>query len=238
MNTAGQLHSWNVTPAEAVTVQKMLCDQVVIQPLSGDIELIAGADISWNKFSDILYAAIVVLRLDTLEVIAHAGVTSTARFPYLPGLLSFREAPPLLEAWEKLSVRPDALMLDGQGIAHPRRFGIGSHIGLWLNLPTLGCAKTLLTGKYEEPALTAGSTSPLIDREETIGVVLRTKDRVNPVYISPGHLMDIPSAVDLATRCVRRDSVGRSKYRIPEPTRLAHLCVNSMRRGEEFVAPE
>lgn len=245
-----QLHSWEVTPTEAIALQKQLRDQVRLQPLPDNLQLIAGADISYNKFSDVAYAGIVVLRLPDLTIATQAGVVTTMRFPYVPGLLSFREAPPLLEAWEKLTVRPDVLVLDGQGIAHPRRLGIASHIGLLLDMPTIGCAKSLLVGKYAEPGEQAGSYAPLIDKGETIGVALRTKDRVNPVYISPGHLADLPTAVALTMRTVKGYAAdqlsptlfdaqmpppsSKSKYRIPEPTRLAHLFVNALRRGEDF----
>lgn len=229
------LHSWDVTPSEAVALQKRLREQVIIQPLPDHIELVGGADISFEKFSDTVYSAIIVLRLPELEFVTASGVQSTAPFPYIPGLLSFREAPSLLDAWEKLKVRPDVLMLDGQGIAHPRRFGIASHIGLILNLPTIGCGKTLLTGKYEEPAEQAGRWSPLVDKGEKIGAVVRTKNRVNPVYISPGHLADIPTSIALTLRCAKGYESGSAKYRIPEPTRLAHLYVNAMRRGEEWM---
>jgi deoxyribonuclease V len=229
--TINQLHSWNLTPTEAVALQKQLRAQVVLQPLPDNIEFVAGADISYNKFSDMIYAGIVVLRLPALEVVTTAGVVTTTKFPYVSGLLSFRETPPLLEAWEKLTVRPDVLMLDGQGIAHPRRFGIGSHVGLILNLPTIGCAKTLLIGKYEEPLEQAGNWSPLKHKDEAIGAALRTKHHVNPVYISPGHWADIPTAIALAMQCV-------NGYRIPEPTRLAHLFVNALRRGEDWTPPK
>jgi deoxyribonuclease V len=252
LNKIHTLHSWDVNPSEAVALQKKLRDKVVIQPLPDDIELIAGADISYNKFSDVAYAAIVVLRLPELTVVTTSGVVSTMKFPYVPGLLSFREAPSLLEAWEKLTILPDVLMLDGQGIAHPRRFGIACHMGVLLDLPTIGCGKTLLTGKYDEPAPEAGNFSPLIHKEEVIGAAVRTKTRVNPVYISPGHLADIPSAIDMALRCVKGYAAHNqavalldkdakpakgSKYRIPEPTRLAHLLVNAMRRGEQWQPP-
>lgn len=230
---------WNLTPTEAVALQKQLRDQVVLQPLPNNIELVAGADISYNKFSDVIYAGIVVLRLPTLEVVTTAGVVTTTKFPYVSGLLSFRETPPLLEAWEKLTVRPDVLVLDGQGIAHPRRFGIASHVGLLLNLPTVGCAKTLLVGKYEEPLPEAGNWSPLTHKDEVIGAALRTKHRVNPVYISPGHFADLPTAMQLALRCSTGYAAnGTSKYRIPEPTRLAHLFVNALRRGEDWQPPK
>ncbi len=229
------LHSWDVTPSEAVALQKRLREQVIIQPLPDNIELVAGADISFEKFSDTVYAAIIVLRLPELEFVTASGVMTKAPFPYIPGLLSFRETPPLLEAWAQLQVRPDMLMLDGQGIAHPRRFGIASHIGLLLHLPTIGCGKTLLTGKYEEPGEQAGSWSPLMDKGEQIGAVVRTKNRINPVYISPGHLADIPTSIAMTLRCAKGYESGSAKYRIPEPTRLAHLYVNAMRRGEEWI---
>lgn len=242
--STNHLHSWEVTPSEAVALQKRLRERVIIQPLADDIELVGGADISYNRFSDRAYAGIVVLRLPELEVVTTAGAVATMTFPYVPGLLSFREAPALLAAWEQLIVRPDVLVLDGMGIAHPRRFGIASHIGVLLDVPTIGCGKTLLTGKYKEPAATAGSFAPLVDRGETIGVALRTKDRVKPVFISPGHRADIPTSVALMMRCVQtiepRKTAGKpplsstparlSRYRIPEPTRLAHLLVNDMRR--------
>ena len=231
-----QLHAWDLHPSEAVTLQKHLRDKILLQPLPADIKLVAGADISFNKYSEDIYAGIVVLRLPALEVVATSGVVTTTKFPYVPGLLSFREAPALLEAWEKLTVYPNVLVLDGQGIAPPRRIGIASHIGLWLELPTIGCAKSLLTGRYEEPAPEAGSWSPLVDKGETIGAALRTKHRVNPVYISPGHLADLEGSIDLALRCCKGYATnGTSKYRIPEPTRLAHLFVNSLRRGEEWT---
>ena len=224
-------HRWNLTPTEVVALQKELRAQVVLQPLPDNIELVAGADISYNKFSDVIYAGIVVLRLPSLEVVTTSGIVTTTKFPYRSGLLSFRETPPLLEAWKQLTVRPDVLMLDGQGIAHPRRFGIASHVGLLLNLPTIGCAKTLLVGKYEEPLEEAGNWSPLLHKDETIGAVLRTKNHVNPIYVSPGYLADIPSSIALTMRCVQG-------YRIPQPTRLAHLFVNALRHGEDWIPPK
>lgn len=237
--TVNQLHSWDVTPSEAVALQRQLRECVVLRPLPDNVELVAGADVSFNKFSDDIYAGIVVLRLPQLEVVARSGVVTTTKFPYVPGLLSFREAPPLLEAWEKLEVRPDVLVLDGQGIAHPRRLGIASHVGLLLNLPTVGCAKTVLVGKYAEPDQDAGSFSVMIDKGEQVGAALRTKDRVAPVYVSPGHLADIPSALMLMLRCVRGyGALWGSRYRIPEPTRLAHLFVNALRRGESWMPPK
>ncbi|MCI0525154.1 MAG: deoxyribonuclease V [Acidobacteria bacterium] len=219
------LHSWDLTPSEAIEVQQRLRAMVCIEPLTREVHTIAGADISFNKFSETVYAGIVVLSLPDLRVIEEAGVRSVTKFPYVPGLLSFRETPSLLEAWDKLQTKPDVLMLDGQGIAHPRRFGIACHVGLLLDLPTIGCAKSILVGRYGELGLEAGSQSPLVDRGEQVGVALRTKNKVAPVYVSAGHLIDLSSAVDLVRR-----STG--KYRQPEPTRQAHLLVNRLRLAD------
>ncbi len=220
-----RLHDWEMTPKEAIALQNRLRDCVRLQPLERPIGAVAGADISFNRFSDRIYAGVVVLALPALEIIESSGIRSRARFPYIPGLLSFRELPALLEAWERLSTRPDALILDGQGLAHPRRFGIACHAGLWLGIPTVGCAKSILVGKHDELPPEAGSRTPIIDRDEQIGVALRTKTKVAPVYVSPGHLIDMNGAVDLVLRSLTR-------YRLPETTRQAHLMVNRMRMEE------
>ncbi|HKP71717.1 MAG TPA: deoxyribonuclease V [Pyrinomonadaceae bacterium] len=228
-----QLHDWNLTPREAIELQKSLRERVRVQPHKGKIETVAGADISFNKFSPVVYAGIVVLRLATLEVVEEVGVVSETKFPYVPGLLSFREAPSVLECWAKLKTEPDAVMFDGQGIAHPRRVGIASHVGLLLGRPTFGCAKSVLVGKYEEPAEERGSWTPLVDPKngEQVGAALRTKTRVNPIYVSPGHLIDLAGAIDLTLR-------ADGGYRQPEPTRRAHLLVNALRRGEREEGQE
>jgi deoxyribonuclease V len=226
MATYKQLHEWALAPREAVELQKRLRELVRVEPLGGrKVETVAGADISFNKFSPVVYAGIVVLRLPALEVVEKVGVVSETRFPYVPGLLSFRESPSVLEAWAKLKTEPDAVMFDGQGLAHPRRVGIASHVGLLIERPTLGCAKSVLVGKYEEPDEERGSWSPMIDKGETVGAALRTKTRVQPVYVSPGHLIDLAGAIDLTLAC-------DGGYRQPEPTRLAHHLVNALRRGE------
>lgn len=227
-----KIHPWNLKPAEAIELQKQLRERVRIQPLERPVRLVAGCDISFNKFSEVIYAGILVLRLPDLEVVDKATVVTETRFPYVPGLLSFRETPALLEAWERLNTAPDVVMLDGQGLAHPRRFGIACHFGLLTNTPTLGCAKTVLVGKYSEPDERAGSHSEMVHRGEIVGAAVRTKNRVAPVFISPGHLMDLPGAIDLTLRCVK-GFPEKSKYRIPEPTRLAHLAVNEVRRGSD-----
>lgn len=219
-----KLHDWNLSPTQAVAMQKELRERVQIAPLDlSHVHTVAGADISFNKFSETIYAGIVVLKFPELEIVERTGVVTTTKFPYIPGLLSFREIPALLEAWEKLQNVPDVLVCDGHGIAHPRRLGIAAHAGLWLNLPTIGCAKSVLVGKFEEPEIMRGCRSPLVHYGETIGAALRTKNKVQPVYVSPGNLCDMESAVELLLRC-------DTGYRLPEPTRQAHLFVNELRR--------
>jgi deoxyribonuclease V len=222
-----QLHEWGLAPREAVELQKSLRERVRLAPLKKKIKTVAGADISFNKFSPVVWAAVVVLSLPSLEVVEEAGVVSETKFPYVPGLLSFRETPSVLEAWAKLKTEPDAVMFDGQGIAHPRRVGIASHVGLLINRPTFGCAKSVLVGKYEEPEEERGSWTPMVDPKngETVGAALRTKTRTHPIYVSPGHLIDLEGAIKLTLAC-------DGGYRQPEPTRRAHLLVNAMRRGE------
>ena len=217
------LHRWNLTPKEAVALQRELGKQVdVASPATAPIETVAGCDISYNRGSPILYAAVVVVRVADLSVVEQSVVTLAVKFPYVPGLLSFREAPPLLAAWEQLRTRPDAAMLDGQGIAHPRRLGVACHLGLWLGLPCVGCAKSRLVGEFDEPGPNAGDTSPLLYHDQEVGVVLRSAKRAKPIFVSPGHRIDIPGAVSLV-----RATLGG--YRMPVPTRLAHIAANTAR---------
>jgi deoxyribonuclease V len=222
MATYQPLHSWNLSPPEAVALQKELREKVLLMPLEAMPQTVAGADISFNKFSSTIYAGIVVLKLPELETIETAGVVAQTQFPYIPGLLSFREIPTLLEVWQKLKHTPDVLICDGQGIAHPRRMGIAAHAGLLTNIPTIGCAKSVLVGQFETPAPERGAWSPMTHRGETVGAALRTKNKVQPVYVSPGHLCDVESALKVLLAC-------DGGYRIPEPTRRAHLLVNELR---------
>jgi deoxyribonuclease V len=218
------LHRWDVDPAEARVLQTSLAARVDVSTPLGAWRTIAAADVSYNKYSEWLYAAVIVVRAETFEPVERVGVVGKATFPYIPGLLSFREAPVVLEAFRKLTHRPDVVLCDGQGIAHPRRIGLASHLGLWLELPTIGCAKSLLCGVFSEPGPNRGDRSPLVDRGEVVGSVVRTRSRVSPVYVSPGHLCDLESAVavTLATSV---------KYRLPVPARLAHEYVNDIRRA-------
>jgi deoxyribonuclease V len=221
-----QLHPWNLSPTQALAVQNSLREQIRIEPLdTRKVRLIAGADISYNRYSDIAHAAFVVLDIKTLRMVATGIATGRLAFPYIPGLLTFREGEPLLEAWKNLSVAPDVIVFDGQGIAHPRGLGIAAHMGLLIDRPSFGCGKSILCGKYEDLGSVAGSMAPLLYKGKEVGAAYRTKTDVQPVYISPGYKIDLKSSIELIARCV-------TKYRIPEPTRQAHLLANELRRGE------
>ncbi|MCP9235686.1 deoxyribonuclease V [Lewinella sp. JB7] len=217
------LHDWNLDPQAAVQLQKELRERIRLEPLPGPVKLIGGADISFNLYSDIFHAAIVVLDYESLEVVESTYFTQTVDFPYIPGLLSFREIPTLLRAYEQLQQRPDVVMVDGHGIAHPRRMGIATHFGLVTGTPTLGCAKKILTGKFTAPGPDRGDASPIQAGSDTLGYALRSKPKVKPVFVSPGHLLDLAGALEIARHCLR-------KHKLPEPTRMAHLLVNEHRR--------
>ncbi len=205
-------HRWDVEPQEAIAIQHRLAARVVRTPRPGEVRLIAGVDMSAK---DVARAAVVLLSYPALETVEIARAEQPLAMPYVPGLLSFREGPAVLAAFEKLSRWPDLVMFDGQGIAHPRRLGIGAHIGVLLDLPSLGVAKSILTGRGTEPGPAPGDWSELRDKGEVVGAMVRTKLRVKPVYISIGNHLDLPTAI----QWVLATSRG---YRLPEPTRRAH----------------
>lgn len=217
-------HRFDVSPKDAVALQRELRDQVKLTPLETPVTRIGGCDVSMNRFATEGYAGFVTLSSADLDVRSTSTVRDIIPFPYIPGLLSFREIPMLIRAWEKLEEKPDLLIADGAGIAHPRRLGIASHLGLVLDVPTIGCAKSVLTGTYEEPANEPGAFSDLIDSRtgDVIGAALRTKRNVRPVFVSPGHRITLSEAIAIVSSCVR-------KHRLPEPTRLAHIAVNEAR---------
>jgi deoxyribonuclease V len=219
------LHPWNVTPSEALAIQHKLREKIRIEPLDlSKVRLVAGADISYNRFSDIAHAAFVVIDIKTLRVVGTSAAVHRLSFPYIPGLLTFREGGPLLEAWKALKIEPDVVVFDGQGIAHPRGLGIAAHLGLFIDRPTIGCGKSLLCGTYENLGFEAGSTSPLMYKGKQIGAALRTRPGIQPVYVSVGNRIDLKASVAILRKCV-------TKYRIPEPTRQAHLLANELRRA-------
>jgi len=210
-----RLHSWQISLAQALDVQRRLSAQV---SRSGDLatpQFIAGVDISASQAQGIATGAVVVLNYPELRVVETKVVNGKLDFPYVPGLLSFRESPITLAACERLTTPPDLILVDGQGIAHPRRMGLASHLGLFLDTPTIGCAKSLLCGRHEEPGAEAGSYAEVIDNGEIIGAALRTRLGVKPIYVSIGHKVDLQAAIYWVLECCRG-------YRLPEPTRLAH----------------
>jgi deoxyribonuclease V len=217
------LHGWNVSVGEAAELQRRLRERLVLRAPEGlAVRRVAGADLSLTRGSDRCYAGIVVLDADTLETLEESGATAPLTFPYVPGFLSFRELPALERAWAGLEIRPDVLIFDGQGYAHPRRFGLACHGGLLFDIPSIGCAKSLLVGTHGPLAEARGSTAELVHRGEVVGAALRLRAGARPVYVSPGHLMDLPTALDI----VLRASVG---YREPETTRRSHRLVNQLR---------
>ena len=218
------LHGWDLTPKEAVALQRKLATRIDSRSPVTKCDLIAGADVSYSRFSNVLHAGVVVLRMTDLAVIERRGVEFITQFPYVPGLLSFRETPALLKAFALVESEPDVVVLDGHGMAHPRRFGFACHIGLWLNRPCIGCAKSKLTGTFKRLGQKAESRTPLVDKDEIIGAVVRTKNAVKPVFVSTGHCIDLDSAVHIIL-------AARGGYRIPEPTRQADQYVNQLRQS-------
>jgi deoxyribonuclease V len=217
------LHSWSLSPKEGVELQKRLRGRIISSDQFGEVRTVAGADVAFDRKTNTGYGGIIVFDCQSLEEIDRAGTSGKVTFPYVPGLLSFRETPLLLEAYERLSVQPDLIICDGHGIAHPRRFGFASHLGLLLDLPSIGCAKSKLIGEFEPSEPAAGKYSPLVDGKETIGAVLRTRSQVNPVFVSVGHKVSLPTAIEIVMNC----SDG---YRIPKPTRLADHFVDELKR--------
>lgn len=211
------LHAWDITPSQACKLQRLLAGDVDCKKPAYLPSTIAGIDVSVSRIARKGRAAIVVLTYPSLIQVDTAVFEGDINFPYIPGLLSFREAPLIIEAWKQLKVQPGMVMVDGQGIAHPRRFGIASHLGLLLDLPTIGCAKSRLTGIHAEVPAMAGSHADLIDDGEVIGAVVRTRSNVKPLYISIGHKINLASCIEVVLGCCRG-------YRLPEPTRMAHMA--------------
>lgn len=219
----GRSHLWDLSPGEAIDLQKELRTRIDLSEDPSEIRTVAGVDLAFDGITRRLIAGIVVFDLRDLTPIETAIAIERESFPYIPGLLSFREIPPILSAWSKLSFKPDCLICDGQGIAHPRRFGIACHLGLLLDLPAIGCAKSRLIGEYEEPPPARGSFSHLYDKGEVIGAVVRTQDGVKPVFVSPGHRITLKRAIEIVL-------LTSTRYRIPEPTRQADHLVKKMKR--------
>jgi deoxyribonuclease V len=206
---------WPTTIPEAIALQNELRSQLMLRDDYGELRTVAGVDAGFEDEGTTTRAAVVVLSFPELKPVDYATVREPTVFPYVPGLLSFREAPALISAINLLKQPPDMIICDGQGIAHPRRLGIAAHLGLVSGIPAIGCAKSLLVGHHGELAPHKGAQVPLYDRGEQIGVVLRTRDNTKPVYVSPGHRVSMATAVEIVMRCLTR-------YRLPETTRYAH----------------
>jgi deoxyribonuclease V len=222
-----RLHGWDVTPEEAVRIQQDLRGRLIAQDDAvAAFRTVAAMDVSYDKRSPWLFAAIVTMRLPAFQVVETAAVRAAARFPYIPGLLSFRESPAGLEAWQRLRTRPDCLICDGHGYAHPRRFGFACHFGLLVDLPTIGFAKSVLVGTFDPPGAKRGSVSDLRDGGELIGAAVRTREGAEPVFVSVGHRISLTRAVATILACT-------AGYRIAEPVRRAHALVNRLREAGE-----
>ncbi len=215
-------HSWKVSPSQAIEIQKELAGKLILRPPPGPIRRMAAGDAAYSREDDRIYAAVLVFSYPELILLESATSRGAASFPYIPGLFSFREGPVLLKAFSELKTRPDWILVEGQGIAHPRSLGIASHLGLLLDLPSTGCAKSRLYGEDARPGPNRGSSVPLVAEGRIVGMILRTRTGVKPVYVSPGHKMDLESSVKMVLSLCRG-------YRIPEPLRQAHMVVNRMR---------
>ena len=215
-------HSWTLTPAEAIKLQKKLADQLILKDDFREIRQIAGADLALSSSKEEGVAGVIVYEYPSLQEIERVYAIGPLSFPYIPGLLSFREGPILLKAFEKLENKPDLILFDGQGIAHPRGLGIASHLGLILDIPSIGCAKSILCGRVEEPGPNRGDYSPLTFRGKIVGVALRTKEKVKPMFISPGHRISLKTSIKIVLEC-------GSGYRLPKPTREADRYVGELK---------
>lgn len=218
-------HRWDLTPSEAVALQRELAGRVIERDEFGAVHYVAGVDVGFEgERNRIARAAVVVLNYPDLTPVDYAVARMPVTFPYIPGLLSFREIPVILRAFQKIRIEPDLTIADGHGRAHPRRIGFASHLGLVLDRPTIGCAKSLLVGKAEEPGNEPGAWTPLVDRDEIIGAVLRTRAKTKPVYVSTGYRVSLDGAIEWVLKCCKR-------YRLPETTRYAHRAAG----GEKIL---
>lgn len=218
-------HEWDLTTEAAIALQQTLRKQIITTNQFGDINWVAGVDVGFEDSGNTTRAAIAVLRFPDLQLHEQTIARRPTTFPYIPGLLSFREVPAVLDALEKLNTLPDLLLCDGQGTAHPRRFGIACHLGLLTNLPSIGVAKSLLVGKHAEVPDEKGAWQTLEHKGEVIGAVLRTRPKTKPLYISPGHRVSLQTAIDYVLRCT-------TKYRLPETTRFAHKLASETPAAE------
>jgi deoxyribonuclease V len=218
------LHSWNVSVEEAVQIQEALKNRITLKKTLSKVRTIGAGDVAYSKNEEFLFGAIVVLSFPNLEILDMATADGKIPFPYIPTLLSFREGPILIKTFQRLRLKPDVMIIDGQGIAHPRQMGLASHMGLWFDLPSIGCAKTPLLDEFVSPELSKGSFEWIRREGEKVGAVLRTKDKVKPLFVSPGHLIDLSTSIQLILESCRG-------FRIPEPLRKAHQLAERIEHG-------
>lgn len=216
------LHSWKVSPGEAIQLQNELKGKISLKKSFNKVKKVAGADVSY--YQNKMIAGVIVFEFPNLKVIERQFFISPINLPYIPGLLTFREGPSLLEAFVKIKNEPDIILFDGQGIAHPRRMGIATHLGLFLDKPTIGCAKSRLSGKYTSVGEEKGDYALLKEGEEVLGAVLRTRRKVKPIFISPGYKIDLSNSIEIVLKCTE-------KYKLPIPVREAHIFVNQIRNN-------
>ena len=220
------LHSWNVSVEEAVRIQEALRDRVIVKKTFSKVTTIGGGDAAYSKDGNLLFGAIVVLSFPEMEVVDSATADGKTLFPYIPGLLSFREGPILVKTFQKLRLKPDIMIYNGQGIAHPRRMGLASHMGLWLDLPSIGCAKTPLLSEFVLPGPLKGSFEWIRRQGKKVGTVLRTRDHIRPLFISPGHRIDFATSNQLILESCKG-------FRFPEPLRKAHQLAEHRARSRK-----
>jgi deoxyribonuclease V len=220
------LHSWNVSVEEAIRIQETLRDRIILKNTSLKVRTIGGGDVAYSKSDNLLFGAIVVLSFPHMEILDTATCDGKVPFPYIPTLLSFREGPILIKTFQKLKIKPDVVIYDGQGIAHPRGMGLASHMGLWFDLPSIGCAKTPLLDEFISPGPFKGSLEWLRREGKKVGAVLRTKEKVKPLFISPGHRIDLMTSIHLILESCRG-------FRIPEPLRKAHQITREILHWEK-----
>ena len=220
-----RVHSWNVSPDEASVIQINLRNKVKVSALQDAVHLVAGTAVAFDPSYDTIHAAIVILRYPGMELVEQHGISEEIRLPYVAGLLAFREGPPLMHLVRKIKHQPDVILFHAHGQAHPRRFGLASHLGVLLDVPTIGVSTRILVGQHEELDNERGDQAPIIYKEQHIGIALRSKNNVKPVYVSVGHKTDLSSAIDIVMGCVTR-------YRRPEPLRMAQIAVNVQKDGQ------
>ncbi len=218
-----EIHKWDVDINEAKAIQENLRKEILLTHFSGKLRYVAGVDVAYSKVRNLLFGVVVILNYPELEIIREYYGECEENFPYVPGYLSFREAPVIVQVFKRVEIEPDLVMVDGQGVAHPRRFGLAAHLGVIINLPTIGCAKSLLCGSVGTLGINKGSYAPIYLDGEICGFAIRTRSGKKPVFVSPGNLVSFDDICELVLKCTGR-------YRVPEPTRLAHIKVNEYRR--------